>query len=107
VGYFLITMNIWIILSWVFVLLLTAVNIFIFLKLKGVSQQMMQMAFPGTKDMNEAVAKMQSMMGSMGQMQNRPGFRGPGVGGGGGGKNVDPQLKAALDMLQKIQTGKK
>ncbi len=71
---------------------------------------MMQMAFPGTKDMGEAVAKMQTMMGQMkNQPQNRPGFRpghgGPALGGGGGGAK-DAQLKAALDMLQKIQ-GKK
>ncbi|HAR43227.1 MAG TPA: hypothetical protein DCS07_11465 [Bdellovibrionales bacterium] len=91
-------MSIWIILSWVFVGILTAVNIVIFLQLKKASEQMMKMAFPGAKNMNEAVNSMQSMMG-----QRRGGF----PGAGGGGKNMDAQLKAAMDMLQKSKKGGK
>ncbi|MBI2711902.1 MAG: hypothetical protein HYX41_03410 [Bdellovibrio sp.] len=92
-------MTIWIVLSWVFVLVLTAINVFIFLKLKAASEQMMQMAFPGAKNMNEAMARMQNMMQGM----NR-GPRGPGMGGGG---NRDAQLRAAMDMLKNMQKGAK
>jgi hypothetical protein len=88
-------MSIWIILSWVFVAILTGINIFIFLKLKQASEQMMQMAFPGTKNMNEAMGKMQQMMQGM--------SRGPRSGPAFGGGNMDAQLKAAMDMLQKMQ----
>jgi hypothetical protein len=85
-------MSIWIILSWVFVALLTAVNIFVFLKLKQASEQMLQMAFPGAKNMNDAMARMQQMTRGMN--------RGPRA---GGGQNMDAQLKAAMDMLQRMQ----
>jgi len=87
-------MSTWIIISWIFVLILTGINLFVFLKLKQASEQMMQMAFPGAKNMNEAVSRMQQMM----QGANR----GPRQGGGMGG-NRDAQLRAAMDMLQKIQ----
>lgn len=87
-------MSTWIILSWVFVAVLTGINIFVFLKLKQASEQMMKMAFPGAKNMNEAMAQMQRMMGSRG--------RGPGMPAGGGG-NMDAQLKAAMDMLKNMQ----
>ena len=58
-------MSTWIILSWVFVLLLTGINIFIFLKLKQASEQMMKMAFPNAKNMNEALSQMQGMFQGM------------------------------------------
>lgn len=90
-------MSIWIILSWVFVGILTAVNVVIFLKLKGASEQMLKMAFPGAKDMGEAMRQMQGMMGAMGG--GRPGMPRAGAGGG----NMDAQLKAAMDMLAKSQ----
>lgn len=112
-------MSTWVILSWVFVAILTAINIFIFLKLKQASEQMLKMAFPGTKNMNEALGKMQQMMGGAGMAgmpgmgRGAPGFR-PGVGGPNnkGGKpnqpgQMDSQLKAAMDMLQKMQKGGK
>jgi hypothetical protein len=92
-------MSFWIITSWVLVALLTGVNVFIFLKLKGASEQMLQMAFPGSKDMGDAMKKMQQMMGGMGPGMNRGG-RGPGMPAGGGS---DAQLKAAMQMLQQIQ----
>jgi len=85
-------MSIWIILSWVFVLILTAVNIVIFLQLKKASEQMMKMAFPGAKNMNDAVASMQAMMG-----QRR------GAGSPRAGQGRDAQLKAAMEMLKKSQ----
>jgi hypothetical protein len=87
-------MSTWIIVSWVAVAILTAINIFIFLKLKGASEQMLKMAFPNAKNMNEALAQMQGMMGGM-----RPGM--PMSGGKGG--NTDAQLKAAMDLLQNMQ----
>jgi hypothetical protein len=37
-------MSTWVILSWVFVAILTAINIVIFVKLKDASEQMMKMA---------------------------------------------------------------
>jgi hypothetical protein len=114
-------MSFWVILSWVFVLLLTGVNVFLFLKLKQASEQMLKMAFPNAKNMNEALAGMQNMMGGMqgmggmagmmGGMQS--GMKGSRAGnsfggrglppGGGGGKNADAQLKAAMDMLNKMK----
>lgn len=102
----------WIIVSWVFVAILTGINIFIFMKLKQASEQMLKMAFPGAKNMNDAMAQMQKMMGGMGGGMNRgPGGFGGGrqmggrgaLPGGGGGKNMDQQLKAAMDMLSKMQ----
>jgi hypothetical protein len=94
-------MSAWIILSWVAVAILTGVNIFIFLKLKQASEQMLKMAFPGAKDMNQAMAQMQNMMAAMGQ-GGRPG-QGPwGMPGGGpGAKTRDAQLKAALAAMQR------
>jgi hypothetical protein len=94
-------MSLWIILSWVFVAIMTVVNVIVFLKLKGAGEQMMQMIAPGAKDMGEAVAQMQKMMGGMGAMRGgRPGFPG-GMGGGSGAG--DAQLKAAMQMLQQKQ----
>ena len=100
-------MNIWVIVSWVFVALLTTVNIFVFLKLKKASEQMMKMAFPKANNMNEAMSQMQGMLGGMGGM------------GGAGGKGLPPnlaqmmgqmnnkdmqaQMKTAMDMLAQMQ----
>ncbi len=97
-------MSTWIIVSWVVVAILTAINIVVFIKLKQASDQMMKMAFPGAKNMNEALAQMQKMMGGMG--------RGGAPGRGGrpafpGGGNMDAQLKQAMEMLQKMNQGKK
>lgn len=109
-------MSFWVILSWVFVLLLTAVNVFIFLKLKQASEQMLKMAFPNAKNMNEALAGMQGMMGGM---QGMMGGMGATRGGsarpsniaksfgslpaGTAGKGQDAQLKAAMEMLNKMK----
>ncbi|OFZ19688.1 MAG: hypothetical protein A2X94_16670 [Bdellovibrionales bacterium GWB1_55_8] len=97
-------MSTWIIISWVLVAILTAINIVVFLQLKKASEQMMKMAFPGAKNMNEAVAGMQQMMkGMQGRGGRGPGFpAGPARGGAS-----DPQLKAAMDMLQQMQKGGK
>jgi hypothetical protein len=98
-------MSVWIILSWVFVLILTAINVVIFLKLKSASEQMMKMAFPNAKNMGDAVAQMQKMMGGMGAggmgaMGGRGGFGGAPA---RGGQNMDAQLKQAMEMLRKSQ----
>ena len=95
-------MSTWIILSWVFVLLLTGINIFIFLKLKQASEQMMKMAFPNAKNMNEALSQMQGMFQGM-QGMGRPAMKGAPQKGGGQANAMDAQLKAAMDMLQKMQ----
>jgi hypothetical protein len=86
-------MSIWTILSWVGLAILTAINVFVFLKLKQAAEQMMQVAFPGAKNMQEAMARMQAQMGGMGGMRGgRP--------GAGGGK--DAQLRQAMEMLQNM-----
>jgi uncharacterized protein YjgD (DUF1641 family) len=91
-------MNYWIIASWVFVALFTAVNVFVFLKLKQASEQMMKMVAPGSKNMQEAMAQMQGMMSGrsgqpnlqalMSQMNN---------------PQMQAQMKAAMDMLSKMK----
>lgn len=102
-------MSTWVIISWIGVAILTAINVVVFLKLKQASEQMLKMAFPGAKNMNEALANMQQMMGGLqrgGRGPNPFGGAGPGQGLGkmpAGGKNMDAQLKAAMDMLQQIQ----
>ncbi len=93
-------MSTWVIISWVAVAVMTAVNLLIFLKLKQASEQMLKMAFPHAKNMTEAMGMMQSMMGGLGAMKSA-GSRGPGVPASMG--NMDPQLKAAMDMLKNMQ----
>lgn len=109
-------MSTWIIISWVAVAILTTINILVFLKLKQASEQMMKMAFPNAKNMGEAMAQAQKMMqglqgmggrtgggnpfAAMGGMGGMPGMGAPGK---GGGKNMDAQLKAAMEMLQRGQ----
>jgi hypothetical protein len=97
-------MSTWIIVSWVVVAILTAINIVVFVKLKQASDQMMKMAFPGAKNMNEALGQMQKMMGGRGMQGGGSGR--PGLPGGKGG-NMDAQLKQAMDMLQKMNQGQK
>ncbi|NDD92776.1 hypothetical protein EBZ37_11895, partial [bacterium] len=62
----------------------------IFLKLKQAAEQMMKVAFPGAKNMQEAMAKMQAQMGAM--RGGRP----------GAGGNKDAQLRQAMEMLQNL-----
>jgi len=104
-------MSTWVIISWVSVAILTGVNIFVFLKMKNASEQMLKMAFPGAKDMTEAVSQMQKMMGSMGaggkggfNPAALAGMMGGGPGASKGGVS-EAQLKAATDMLKKMQQG--
>ena len=99
-------MSTWIIVSWVFVAILTIVNVVFFLKLKQASEQMMKMAFPGAKNMNEALSQMQSMTQGMGMGGGRGGSRGPAPGGRGGNPAQQAQLKAAMDMLKNMQQPK-
>ena len=74
------------------VALMTAGNIFFFLKLKKASDQMMKMAFPNAKNMNDALSQMQKMMG--GRMPNM---------GGGKNANMDAQLQQAMAMLKNMK----
>lgn len=112
------SMSFWVILSWVFVFILTAINVVVFMKLKQASDQMLKMAFPNAKNTGDAMAQMQSMMAGMqGMMGGMPGgaqqrggrpggnpFGGmPANRGGGKPQNMDAQLKAAMDMLNKMQ----
>lgn len=87
-------MSFWVSLSWILVAVLTAINVVVFLKLKGASEQMMKMAFPNAKNMGDAMNQMQKMMQGMGGMQ---GFGGK----GGKGAPSDAQLKAAMEMLSR------
>jgi hypothetical protein len=87
-------MSSWVITSWVFVALLTGVNIFIFLKLKGASEQMLKMAFPNAKNMNEALGQMQKMMGGMGGRMPMGGVK---------GANSNAQLQQAMAMLKNMK----
>lgn len=100
-------MTIWVIVSWVFVAILTGINVFVFLKLKGASEQMMKMAFPGAKNMNDAMAGMQKMMQGLGGMGGMPMGGMPPKGMPAGGKNMEAQMKAAMSLLQQMQKGKK
>lgn len=86
-------MSTWVIVSWVFVVILTGVNIFIFLKLKSASEQMLKMAFPNAKNMNEALGQMQKLMGG----------RGGNPLAGMAPKDRDAQLKQAMQMLQNMK----
>ncbi|MBN22231.1 MAG: hypothetical protein CL678_13200 [Bdellovibrionaceae bacterium] len=95
-------MSTWTIVSWVFVGLLTGVNIFIFIKLKKVSEQMLKMAFPGAKNMNEAIGNLQKMMGGAGGAGANPFAAMGGMGGGKAGVNQS-QLSQAMRMLQESQ----
>lgn len=85
-------MSFWIILSWILVAVLTAINVVVFLKLKGASEQMLKMAFPNAKNMGDAMGQMQKMMAGMGGMPNMGGQKGMKM-------PNDAQLKAAMDML--------
>jgi hypothetical protein len=104
-------MSTWVIISWVCVAILTAINVVVFLKLKDASEQMLKMAFPNAKNMNEALSQMQGMMGAMGGARGGMGrgFPGGGMPKGGKAKNgsSDAQLKAAMQMLQNMQQKKR
>lgn len=93
--------------GWIFVALITGVNIFVFLKLKQASEQVMKMAFPKAKNLDEAVSQMGSMFGKMGM----GGAGGPGAQGnpfaGMAQMSKSPefqqQMKQAMQMLQQMQ----
>lgn len=96
-------MSTWVIVSWVAVAILTGINVFVFLKLKQASEQMMKMAFPGAKNMSEAMAGMQRMMSGMGAGGGRGGN--PFGGGGMNQAQMNAQMKQAMAMLQNMQKG--
>lgn len=104
-------MSTWVIVSWVSVAILTGVNIFVFLKLKGASEQMLKMAFPNAKNMDEAMGQMQSMMSGLGGAGGRrppinidhPLLRGAGSRVKTQKTSADPKLAAAMEMLKKMQ----
>lgn len=89
-------MNTWIIISWVAVAILTGINIFVFLKLKKASTQMMKMAFPQAKNMGDALSQMQAMMGSLQKGRGGNPFA-------GGNPQMNQQMKMAMDMLNRMQ----
>jgi hypothetical protein len=89
-------MTTWMIVSWVFVAIFTALNVVVFIKLKKASEQMMKMAFPNAKNMGDAMSQMQAMLGGLGGGRGMP----------PGGMN-NPQMKRAMDLLQQMQKGKR
>lgn len=91
-------MNYWIIASWVFVALFTALNIFVFLKLKQASEQMMKMVAPGAKNMQEAMSQMQGMMQGKGGMPNMQALMSQ-----MNNPQMQAQMKAAMEMLSKMK----
>jgi hypothetical protein len=94
-------MSFWNILNWVLVVALTGINIFIFLKLKAVSEQVLKSMFPGAKNTNDALAKMNDMMKMMPSMMGM-------MGGKTGTPNMDSkQLDAAMKLLSKFQQNQK
>jgi hypothetical protein len=94
-------MTTWVIVSWVFVALFTALNVVLFLKLKKASEQMMKMAFPNAKNMGDAMAQAQAMMSKLGGAGNTfPGGR-PNL------NMNDPNVKRAMEMLKNMQGGPK
>ena len=90
---------------------MSAVNVFLFMKLKGASEQMLKMAFPNAKSMTEAMGEMQKMMGGrmpsgFGGMAGMGGMGNVNVGGLGNlgkapAKGSDAELKKAMALLQK------
>jgi len=99
----------WVLVSWIFVAILTAVNVFVFLKLKKASEQMMKMAFPNAKNMNDAMAQMQNMFSGMGGRGGKPG-QGPDMSAlmnQMGNPNMQAQMKKAMDMLAQMQKNQK
>lgn len=91
----------WVLVSWIFVAILTAVNIFVFIKLKQASEQMMKMVAPGAKNMGEAMQQMQGMLGGMGGKGGGPNLQA--LMSQMNNPNMQAQMKAAMDMLSKMQ----
>ena len=70
---------------------------------------MLKMAFPGSKNMGDAMSQMQNMMGSMGGMGGKNGMP-PDLGklmGQMNNPNMQAQMKSAMDMLAKMQNNQK
>ncbi len=101
----------WVLVSWIFVAILTAINVFVFIKLKNASQQMMKMAFPNAKNMGDAMSQMQNMMGGLGGgMGGKPGQGMPDMSALMGQMNnpkMQAQMKQAMDMLAQMQKNQK
>jgi len=106
----------WIIISWVFVAILTAINVFFFLKVIYPSMKMMkQMGGMGGKpgqapDMNAMMAQAQKMMAGMGGGAGRPGQGAPDINalmGQMNNPNMQAQMKKAMDMLAQMQKNQK
>ena len=100
-------MTTWIIISWVFVAILTAVNVFVFLKLKKAGDQMLKAAFPGSKNMGDAMSQMQNMMSGMGGGKGGMPPNLQALMGQMNNPNMQAQMKSAMDMLAKMQNNQK
>ena len=123
----------WIIVSWVFVVILTAINVFIFMKVIYPSIKMMKQmgGKNGMPDMNAMMAglgaggkngqpdmsammaqaqKMMAGMGGPGGMGGKPGQGGPDMNalmGQMNNPNMQAQMKKAMDMLAQMQKNQK
>ncbi|MCC7441601.1 MAG: hypothetical protein IT285_08210 [Bdellovibrionales bacterium] len=100
-------MSAWVIVSWVAVAILTGLNIVVFLQLKKASEEMLKAAFPGARDVNDALSKMQDAMKSAQRGRPHPMLaRSMGKKAGAKMAGQEAQLQAALSMLQSMQKKK-
>ena len=101
----------WVLVSWIFVAILTAINVFVFIKLKNASQQMMQMmgGKNGMPDMNAMMSQVQNMMGGK-PGQGKPAQGMPDMSALMGQMNnpkMQAQMKQAMEMLAQMQKNQK
>ncbi len=79
-------MTFWIATSWICVGLLTGINIYVFLKFKKLSDQVLKTAFPGAKNLDQ----LSRMMSNMEALRNPK-------------ASSQSDLKAAMEFLQKMK----
>jgi len=104
----------WIIVSWVFVAILTAINVFVFFKVIYPSVKMMKQmgGKNGMPDMNAMMSQVQGMMGGK-PGQGRPGMPAQGMPdmsalmGQMNNPKMQAQMKQAMDMLSQMQKNQK
>lgn len=93
---------VWTVFSWVFVAGLTAINVFIFLKFKKVTEDMMKSVMPGFKfgDLGPMMAQAQKMMQGLGSGSSTS--AGAGV-SQSAASPFEAQMRAALQAFQQSQ----
>ena len=97
----------WVLVSWIFVVILTAINVFFFFKVIYPSMKMMKQ-MGGGQGMESMMAQAQKMMGGMNGV--RPGQGMPDMSalmGQMNNPNMQAQMKKAMDMLAQMQKNQK